>query len=218
MLAAARRCPQAAPPAGRVRRRGLHPSPLPRRRTTDAPHRACSTLARIPVKTHTVASWNVHPPHRPARSRDARDFHYLDNAATVFPKPDSVLRGHVLLLSPARREPRTFRLRSRPSRRDSSIDATRRALDGFFHNPAHDHNRLIFAANASDALNLLIQGLVRPGDHVVSTQLEHNSVLRPLYVLEDDGVITHDLVAVRRRRLRRSGRDRAAHPPRRPVS
>jgi cysteine desulfurase family protein len=120
------------------------------------------------------------------------EIHYLDNAATVFPKPDSVCEAMTSFYR---------RLGVNPGRSgyDLSVeaglvvDAARRALDGFFHNPAHDHNRLIFAANASDALNLLIQGLVRPGDHVVSTQLEHNSVLRPLYMLEDDGVITHDL-------------------------
>ena len=53
---------------------------------------------------------------------------------------------------------------------------------------------MVFAANATDALNLAIQGMVRAGDHVVSTRLEHNSVLRPLWHLRDAGRIEFDLV------------------------
>ncbi len=52
----------------------------------------------------------------------------------------------------------------------------------------------MFAANATDALNLAIQGMTRPGDHVVSTRLEHNSVLRPLWHLREAGRIAFDLV------------------------
>jgi selenocysteine lyase/cysteine desulfurase len=52
---------------------------------------------------------------------------------------------------------------------------------------------VVFAANATDALNLAIQGLVGPGDHVVSTRLEHNSVLRPLFHLRERGWIDYDL-------------------------
>ena len=52
----------------------------------------------------------------------------------------------------------------------------------------------MFAANATDALNLAIQGMVRAGDHVVSTRLEHNSVLRPLWHLRRRGLIDFDLV------------------------
>ena len=47
-----------------------------------------------------------------------------------------------------------------------------------------DPERAIFASNASDALNLIIQGMIEPGCHVVSSRLEHNSVLRPLHTLE----------------------------------
>lgn len=121
------------------------------------------------------------------------EYHYLDNAATAFPKPDSV---HEAMSSFYRR------LGVNPGRSGYDlaveaglvVDNTRRALDAFFNNPARDHNRLVFASNASDALNLLIQGVVQRGDHVISTRLEHNSVLRPLYVLEQDGVIETDLV------------------------
>ena len=53
---------------------------------------------------------------------------------------------------------------------------------------------MIFAANATDALNLVIQGAVKPGGHVVSSQLEHNSVLRPLQHLREAGLIDYDLI------------------------
>ncbi len=57
-----------------------------------------------------------------------------------------------------------------------------------------DPERVAFAYNATDALNILIQGLARPGGHVVSSRLEHNSVLRPLHALRERGVIAYDLV------------------------
>jgi cysteine desulfurase family protein len=53
---------------------------------------------------------------------------------------------------------------------------------------------VIFASNATDALNLVIQGVVKTGGHVVSSQLEHNSVLRPLHHLKEKGLIDYDLV------------------------
>ena len=64
-----------------------------------------------------------------------------------------------------------------------TVDDLRRRLDRFFNNPARDPDRCVFTANATDALNLAIAGLCRPGDHVVSTVTEHNSVLRPLHAL-----------------------------------
>jgi cysteine desulfurase / selenocysteine lyase len=72
------------------------------------------------------------------------------------------------------------------------LQATRRKVAHFF--GASDPDRAVFAANATDALNLAIQGLARPGDHVVSTRLEHNSVLRPLFHLRARGWIDYDLV------------------------
>ena len=118
---------------------------------------------------------------------------YLDNAATAFPKPDRVIDYMASFY-------RRYGVNPGRSGYDLSVEAglvideTRQRLDAFFNNPANDRNRLMFASNASDALNMIIQGLCRPGDHVVSTQLEHNSVLRPLYVMEQDGIITHELV------------------------
>jgi len=116
---------------------------------------------------------------------------YLDNAATTFPKPQEVLERMVEVYS---------RLGVSPGRGsyDLAVEAeqlvaeTRRKLANFFGAP--DPDRVIFASNATDALNLAIQGIVKQGDHVVSTCLEHNSVLRPLYHLREQGRITYDLV------------------------
>lgn len=116
---------------------------------------------------------------------------YLDNAATSYPKPQSVLRQMTetyasLGVSPGR------------GSYDLAVESAelvfqiRQKLACFFNAP--DPERVIFSANATDALNLAIQGLVGPGNHVVSTRLEHNSVLRPLYHLQKLNRIEYDLV------------------------
>jgi cysteine desulfurase / selenocysteine lyase len=116
---------------------------------------------------------------------------YLDNAATTFPKPVEVLTRMLETYQ---------RLGVSPNRGgyDLAVEAgvlveeTRRKLARFF--GAHDPDRVIFAANATDALNLAIQGIIGPGDHVVTTRLEHNSVLRPLFHLKKQIGIDFDLV------------------------
>ncbi|AGL03199.1 aminotransferase class V-fold PLP-dependent enzyme [Desulfoscipio gibsoniae] len=116
---------------------------------------------------------------------------YLDNAATSFPKPRKVIDRMVETYT---------RLGVSPGRGsyDLSMEAadlvfqTRQKLARFFGAP--DPERVIFAANATDALNLAILGLVRPGDHVITTRLEHNSVLRPLFHLAKQSGIEYDLV------------------------
>ena len=62
------------------------------------------------------------------------------------------------------------------------VDDTRKLLTDLFH--GGDPNRLCFGSNATDALNLVISGLLEAGDHVITTNLEHNSVLRPLHHLQ----------------------------------
>ena len=116
---------------------------------------------------------------------------YLDNAATTFPKPPEVI-GEML---------ETYaRLGVSPGRGgyDLAIQAqdlvneVRRQTSEFFGGDGPE--RVIFSYNATDALNTLIFGLVEPGCHVVSSRLEHNSVLRPLNHLRQQGVVTVDLV------------------------
>ena len=110
---------------------------------------------------------------------------YLDNAATSFPKPDSV---HDCV--------RDFYSRNgvNPGRTgcdmallaEQMIHSTRRRLSSFFNESlsetgaTKDPNRLVFAMNATMGLNLVINGTIEPGDHVVTTMVEHNSVIRPV--------------------------------------
>jgi cysteine desulfurase/selenocysteine lyase len=114
---------------------------------------------------------------------------YLDNAATSFPKPAECLR---------RALERYLQLGASPGRGgydlavEAAVSAVRRKLCLFF--GADEDHRICFAYNATDALNTLIQGLLQPGDHVVSSRLEHNSVLRPLRHLQRQGRISFDLV------------------------
>jgi cysteine desulfurase family protein len=111
---------------------------------------------------------------------------YLDNGATSFPKPEEV---YVAM-------DRFFRRAGvNPGRSgyDLCIEAgelledTRALLSRFFHGT--DPNRLVFGYNSTDALNLIVWGMLQDGDHAISTTLEHNSVLRPLWhVARDKGV------------------------------
>jgi cysteine desulfurase family protein len=114
------------------------------------------------------------------------DLLYLDNAATSFPKPEAVY-------SFMDQFHRKFGVNPGRSGFDLCIEAgdilegTRKSLATFF--GGRDPNRLVFSYNSTDALNIAIFGLLQKGDHAISTTLEHNSVLRPLYHLsEDEGV------------------------------
>lgn len=116
---------------------------------------------------------------------------YLDNAATTFPKPPAMLEKMTgaysrLGVSPGRGS------YDRAVQAEELVDSARRKLAAFFGAP--DPARVVFAANATDALNLAIQGILQPGDHVVSSRLEHNSVLRPLNHLQRMGMIEYDLL------------------------
>ncbi len=112
---------------------------------------------------------------------------YLDNSATAYPKPDAVYK----FMDSFYRE---HGVNPGRSGFDAALEAeeivmnTRKLLTDFF-NADGESNRLTFSYNASDSLNMIIQGLVSKGDHVVTTMLEHNSVLRPLYHLEMNEVI-----------------------------
>lgn len=109
---------------------------------------------------------------------------YLDNAATSWPKPPCVIEAMSRFLAEVGANP------GRSGHRQS-VEAARvvfgareavarlLALD--------DPLRVVFAANATQALNLAICGLVRPGGHVITTGMEHNSVIRPLRALEAAG-------------------------------
>ncbi len=117
---------------------------------------------------------------------------YFDHAATSFPKPATVAAAINDLLTGGAVNPGRsgFDLGLELGR---LVDGVRAQLDRFFANPADDPNRTIFGANATDAINLALRGLCRPGDHVVATVMDHNAVLRPLWMLREAGVISFDL-------------------------
>ena len=116
---------------------------------------------------------------------------YLDNAATLYPKPDEVYEYMISFY-------RQFGVNPGRSGYDLCIEAgqvverTRRQLTGFFNGT--DWTRLVFGYNSTDALNLALFGLLQQGDHAVSTTLEHNSVLRPLWHLSQRNGVEVDYV------------------------
>lgn len=114
---------------------------------------------------------------------------YLDNAATSFPKPASCFQDAMDAFLAAGASPGRGGYDAAVSA-EREVEAVRRAMATYVGAPDFV---TCFAYNATDALNTLLQGLVEPGDHVISTRLEHNSVLRPLHHLAQAGIISFDL-------------------------
>lgn len=112
---------------------------------------------------------------------------YLDNAATSWPKPPAVYEELGAFLRQAGANPgrASHRMAARAA---WTISETRRKLAWLL--GVNDPRRIVFTANATDALNLAIKGTLSAGDHVVTTVMEHNSVRRPLRALERIGVTT----------------------------
>ena len=112
---------------------------------------------------------------------------YLDNSATSFPKPNEVYDFMINFY-------RQHGVNPGRTGFDAAIETgdlvtnTRKMLTKLF-NGGDDYNRLTFSYNATDSLNMIIQGLAEKGAHVITTMLEHNSVLRPLYSLQQKGLI-----------------------------
>ena len=113
---------------------------------------------------------------------------YLDNAATAWPKPESVYSFMMEFyratgVNPGRSG---FDLALEAG---SLLDRLRKRLTKFFGGDEDAPERLCFGYNATDALNLVIPGLLAPGDHVITSTLEHNSVIRPInHLVRDAGV------------------------------
>ena len=110
---------------------------------------------------------------------------YMDNAATSWPKPEETIKAmaeysHSIGASPGR------------SAHRMSLDAGRVVLDAreslaeLF--GVKNLLRVVFTKNATESLNIAISGLLKPGDHVITSGMEHNSVMRPLRVMEKSGV------------------------------
>lgn len=109
---------------------------------------------------------------------------YLDNAATSLRRPEGVVRAVSEALCSLGNVGRGASESALSAAR--VVYAAREKLCAFF--GGADPSRVCFTQNSTEALNTAIFGLLRPGDHVISTDLEHNSVLRPLYRLEQEGV------------------------------
>ncbi len=112
---------------------------------------------------------------------------YLDNAATSFPKPEPVFQGMESFVRASAANPGRSGHR-RALEAEAMMDDTRRLLARLF--GCKHPERVIFAMNATDALNMAIKGVLRTGDHVITSVLEHNSVSRPLNRLQRDGFIS----------------------------
>ena len=105
---------------------------------------------------------------------------YLDNAATTLHKPQQVIDAVVHAMQSMGNCARGTHVEALDAAR--TVYDARVRLASLFGCPRVDH--VAFTANSTEALNMAINGLIDPGDHVISTDLEHNSVLRPLYRLE----------------------------------
>ena len=110
---------------------------------------------------------------------------YLDNAATSWPKPEIVYKTMDEFLRTKGGNPgrgsHSLALAAR-----QTVDETRMLVARFINAP--EINRVIFTLNCTDALNLGLKGLLKPGDHVVTSCIGHNSLVRPLRKLESLGV------------------------------
>ncbi len=112
---------------------------------------------------------------------------YLDNAATSWPKPPEVAAAMTEFLAHEAANPGRAGHRMAVAA-EKTIDRVRKQLTEFV--GGTDIHRLVFAMNCTDALNIAFKSILRSGDHVITTMLEHNSVSRPLQAMADAGFIT----------------------------
>lgn len=115
---------------------------------------------------------------------------YLDNAATTLHKPPQVIDAVVRAMTSMGNAARGAHGGALEASR--TVYATRVKLAKLFGCPRPDH--VVFTTNSTEALNIAISGVLRPGDHAVTTDCEHNSVLRPLYRLEEERGVALDIV------------------------
>lgn len=110
---------------------------------------------------------------------------YLDNAATSWPKPETVYREMDCFIRQLGANPGRagFRMAVEAMR---VMEETRVLLKKFFQ--VGDDGHIIFTLNCTDSLNIALKGILRSGDHVITSHLEHNSVSRPLNKLKESGV------------------------------
>ena len=109
---------------------------------------------------------------------------YFDNAATTLRKPECVVQAVTEAMGSLGNSGRGVHSGALSASR--TLYDARAALAQLF--GAESPERIAFTSNSTQALNIAIKGVLKPGDHVITTALEHNSVLRPLFELEDRGV------------------------------
>lgn len=111
---------------------------------------------------------------------------YLDNAATSFPKPEAVYEQTFRFLRESAGNPgRGGHHFANASRQ--VVEETRRRLARFF--GVREPRRVVFTANCTDSINMVLKGYLRSGSHVIASNLDHNAVSRPLEALRRDGMI-----------------------------
>lgn len=138
---------------------------------------------------------------------------YLDNAATTMQKPEEVIEAVAAAMRSMGNAGRGAHGASLQASR--TIYDTREKLTRFF--GGSDPRRLVFTSNSTESLNIAIKGILRPGDHVITTMLEHNSVLRPLYEMEKAGVALTIVESDRQGRIRYEEIENAVRPETRAV-
>ena len=109
---------------------------------------------------------------------------YMDNAATTMQKPKEVVQAVAAAMESMGNAGRGAHGASLSASR--TVYDTRELLCRFFNGTSP--RQIVFTANSTESLNIAIKGVLNPGDHVVTTVMEHNSVLRPLYEMEKKGV------------------------------
>ena len=117
---------------------------------------------------------------------------YLDNAATTFPKPESVI-------CTTERVQRCFAANPGRGGHKLSVKAGRivfEAREKLAEMFGAQSDRVVFTLNCTHAINTALKGLLRPGNHVIISSLEHNSVLRPIEKLSEQGLISYDVALV----------------------
>lgn len=115
---------------------------------------------------------------------------YLDNSATTYPKPPQVIRAVHEASSRYGFNPGRGGYRQSLKTAEKIYNVRTKAKDFF---GVYDETGVIFTSGCTDALNTVIKGVLHKGDHVVISSLEHNAVVRPLYRLKEQGIITYSV-------------------------
>ena len=110
---------------------------------------------------------------------------YFDNASTTFPKPEVVYQEMDLWLRRQNVNPSRGTYQSAILATDKVFE-TRKRLATLFN--VHNPLQIVFTSNGTEALNLALKGILKPGDHVITTSMEHNSMIRPIMKLAETGV------------------------------